>query len=65
MFENPRRGRQARNFTTNVSNTLHLKLLPNRYFPKIYVGFPRTSDESFLSNCVNNKMLESDWSFLE
>ena len=31
MFENPRRGRQARNFTTNV---------PNRYFLKIHVGCP-------------------------
>ena len=25
MFENPRRGRQARNFTTNASKILHLK----------------------------------------
>ena len=25
MFENPRRGRQARNFTTNVSKILDLK----------------------------------------
>ena len=35
MFENPRRGRQARNFTTNVPKILDL---PNRYFPKIDVG---------------------------
>ena len=35
MFENPRRGRQARNFTTNVPKILVLNAnrLPNRYFP--------------------------------
>ena len=35
MFEKPRRGRQARNFTKNVPNRL-----PNRYFRKIDVGCP-------------------------
>ena len=37
MFENPREGRQARNFTANfqISNRL-----PNRYSPKIDVGCP-------------------------
>ena len=38
IFENPRRGRQARNFTTNVGNILNR--LPNRYFSKINVGCP-------------------------
>ena len=33
MFENHRRGRQARNFTTNVPKISNR--LPNRYFPKI------------------------------
>ena len=37
MFENPRRGRQARNFTTNVPKILDLNRLPNKYFPKIVV----------------------------
>ena len=41
MFENPRRGRQARNFTTNVPTILDLKSSsPNRYFLKIVVGCP-------------------------
>ena len=34
MFENPRRVRQARNFTTNVPKIRGLKS-PSRYFPKI------------------------------
>ena len=40
MFENPRRGRQARNFTTNVPKILDLNRLPNRYFWKIDIGCP-------------------------
>ena len=40
MFENPRRGRQARYFTTNVPKILDLKSSSNRYFPKIDVGCP-------------------------
>ena len=40
MFENPRRSRQARNFTTNVPKILDLKSSSNRYFPKIVVGCP-------------------------
>ena len=33
MFENPRRGRQAKNVTANVPKILDLKQrLPNRYF---------------------------------
>ena len=38
MFENSRRGRQARNFRTNVPKIVDLK--SNRYFPKIDVGCP-------------------------
>ena len=40
MSENPRRGRQARNFITNVPKILDLKSSSNRYFPKIDVGCP-------------------------
>ena len=36
MFENPRGGRQARNFTTIVISNR----FPNRYFPKIDLGCP-------------------------
>ena len=42
MFENPRRDRQARNFTTNVPKIVDFtSRLPNRYFPKIDVRCPR------------------------
>ena len=34
MFENPRRGRQARNFTTNVSKILDLKSSSEQIFSK-------------------------------
>ena len=32
MFENPRRGRQAINFTTNVPKILDLKYAPGKFF---------------------------------
>ena len=35
MFENPRRGRQAKNFTTNVSKILDLKSCSEQIFSKI------------------------------
>ena len=34
MFENPRRGRQARNFTTNVPKILDLKSSSEQIFPE-------------------------------
>ena len=39
MLENPRRRRQARNFTTNVPKVLNLKSLPNS-FRKLTLGAP-------------------------
>ena len=41
MFENPMRGRQARNFTTNVSKIIDLKLSSERiFFRKLSLGAP-------------------------
>ena len=41
MFENPRRGRQARNFTTNASKILHLKSSSEQIFSrKLPLGAP-------------------------
>ena len=41
MFENPRRGRQARNFTTNVPKILDLKSSPEQIFSrKLSLGAP-------------------------
>ena len=57
MFENPRRGRQARNFTTNVPKILVLKWSSEQVFvPKIAVGYPcliLIQFYSFLKNCAN------------
>ena len=41
MFENPRRGRQARNFTTNVPKIIDLKLSSEQIFSrKLPLGAP-------------------------
>ena len=41
MFENPRRGRQARNFTTNVPKILDLKSSSEQiFFRKLSLGAP-------------------------
>ena len=41
MFENPRRGRQARNFTTNVPKILDLKSSSEQIFSENWRGVPR------------------------
>ena len=41
LFENPRRGRQARNFTTNVRKILDLKSSSEQiFFRKLSLGAP-------------------------
>ena len=41
MFENPRRGKQARNFTTNVPKILDLKSSSEQiFFGKLSLGAP-------------------------
>ena len=41
MFENPRRGRQARNFTTNVPKIIDLKSSSEQiFFRKLSLGAP-------------------------
>ena len=51
MFENPRRGRQARNFTKNVSKILDLKSSSEQiFFRKLSLGAPdeiKTSMKNF------------------
>ena len=66
MFENLRRGGQARNFTTNVPKILDFKSSsPNRYFPKIDVGCPciflRMSASSKNESCDNEAFFISCW----
>ena len=44
MFENPRRGRQARNFTTNTPKILDLKSSSEQIFSrKLRLGAPESS----------------------
>ena len=51
MFENPRRGRQARNFTTNAPKILDLKSSFEQIFSrKLPLGAPEQST-LFRSNC--------------
>ena len=45
MFENPRRGRQARNFTTNVPKILVLKSSSEQIFSrKLPLGAPEEAE---------------------
>ena len=47
MFENPRRGRQARSFTTNVPKILDLKSPSEQiFFRKLSLGAPESSKVS-------------------
>ena len=49
MFENPRRGRQAKNFTTNVPKILDLKSSSEQiFFRKLSLGAPGTSRQTLL-----------------
>ena len=46
MFENPRRGRQARNFTTNVPKILDFKSSSEQiFFRKLSLGAPENPAE--------------------
>ena len=50
MFENPRRGRQARNFTENDPKILDLKSSSEQIiFRKLSLGAPDLSHQIFLS----------------
>ena len=58
MFENPRRGRQARNFSTNVPKILDLKSSSEQiFFRKLSLGAPEYL-ESFFD-------LHQGWNFFE
>ena len=53
MFENPRRGRQARNFTTNVSKILGLKSSSEQiFFRKLSLGAPGKVRLLLIMKCV-------------
>ena len=58
MFENPRRGMHARNFTTNVPKILDLKSsFEQIFFRKLSLGAPDSlelSGSSKISNFINH-----------
>ena len=57
MFENPRRGRQARNFTTNVPKILDLKSSSEQIFSrKLSLGAP----ENTFSNSSDSQLCRND-----
>ena len=50
MFENPRRGRQARNFTTNAPKILDLKSSSEQIFSrKLPLGAPESFGKAFVT----------------
>ena len=63
MFENPRRGRQAINFTTNVPKILVLKSSSEQIFSrKLPLGAPVSCgmrNRSFLFPCPSLSLLNS------
>ena len=59
MFENPRRGRQARNFT-NVSKILDLKSSSEQiFFRKLYLGAPGKFVDTTGKSPLKLKILQS------
>ena len=59
MFENPRRGRQARNFTTNIPKILDLKSSSEQIFSKNWRWVPLTVVLSFFLFCL--KIFQFFW----
>ena len=53
MFENPRRGRQARNFKTNVPKILDLKLSTEQIFSENWRWVPLCYD-IFVNSCFSS-----------
>ena len=69
MFENPRRGRQARNFTTNVPKILDLKSSSEQIFSrKLSLGAPdnlRTKWDWIMAGKVTEYSTRQTLNFLE
>ena len=60
MFENLRRGRQARNFTTNVPKILDLKSSSEQiFFRKLSLGAPDMKSHGDLKS--SNCLVDSHW----
>ena len=57
-FENPRRGRQARNFTSNVPKILDLKSSSEQIFSKNYRWVPLFPRDCNYRNCVKGRQVK-------
>ena len=56
MFENPRRSRQARNFTTNVPKILDLKSSSEQiFFRKLSLGAPEKPSKPIVADAISEK----------
>ena len=56
MFENPRRGRQARNFTTNAPKILDLKSSSEQIFSrKLPLGAPEKQTDPYVEEKIMSK----------
>ena len=60
MFENPRRGRQARNFATNVPKILDLKSSSEQIFSENCRWVPLKNEEN-KPGILKNKLLITDY----
>ena len=61
MFENPRRGRQARNCTTNAPKILDLKSSSEQIFSgKLPLGAPESSTQTALPTQANGLLNDID-----
>ena len=59
MFANPRRGRQARNFTTNVPKILDLKSSSEQIFSeKLTLGAPDQNVSGFGDHANGNETMD-------
>ena len=66
MFENPRRGRQARNFTTNVPKILDLHSSSEQIFSENWRWVPLCfcsilASQTFLPAILNHRCLKCSW----
>ena len=60
MFENPRRGTQAKNFATNVPKILDLKSSSEQiFFRKLSLGAPEIYSQTRSSVPVANELMNS------
>ena len=66
MFENPRRGRQARNFTTNAPKTLDLKSSSEQIFSrKLPLGAPEKNRDPFCNLRISKDFIKKRFTLLK